>query len=171
MARILQINSLSLMIVAAYFHWNSKMIEIDQNERLHILLVEHSSERSHLIRQMLDDGQIGYRLHRVADLMEALAYLREDMPYFNAPRPDFVILGQSHMYICCCELLAEVRRKARFAGLKTIGIRDSWWQRLHPDKPVSFSCCNLERVKAERLPETIKKLEGGSLGNLLRNYG
>lgn len=147
------------------------MVEIDKNERLHILLVEHSSERSEIIKQMLDDAGIECRLHRVADLMEALAYLRSDMPYFNAPRPDFVILGQSQEHICCCELLAEVRRNARFAGLQTLGIKDSWWQRLPPNKaPVPFACCDVDRVKVTRLGETVREKEAGSMRNLLRTY-
>lgn len=147
------------------------MVDIDKNERLHVLLVEHSSERSDMVKKSLEDAAIDCRIHRVADLMEALAYLREDMPYFNAPRPDFVILGQSQEHICCCELLAEVRRNPRFAGLQTVGIKDSWWQRLPPGRaPVPFTCCDLDRVKVERLGSSISELEGGSLRNLLRSY-
>ena len=152
-------------------HWNSVMVDIDKNERLQILLVEHASERSDLIRQSLDDAGVDCRLHRVADLMEALAYLREDMPYFNAPRPDFVILGQSQEHICCCELLSEVRRNTRFAGLQALGVKDSWWQRLPPNKaPLPFACCDIERVKVGSLGDAIHEMESGSLRNLLRTY-
>ena len=148
------------------------MVEIDKNERLHVLLVEHSSERSELVKTSLESSGLDCRMHRVADLMEALAYLREDMPYFNAPRPDFVILGQSQEHICCCELLAEVRRNPRFAGLQTVGVKDSWWQRLPPGKaPIPFACCELERVKVSRLGESVRELEGGSLRSLLQTYG
>lgn len=148
------------------------MVEIDKNERLHVLLVEHSSERSELVKTSLESSGLDFRMHRVADLMEALAYLREDMPYFNAPRPDFVILGQSQEHICCCELLAEVRRNPRFAGLQTVGVKDSWWQRLPPGKaPIPFACCELERVKVSRLGESVRELEGGSLRSLLQTYG
>lgn len=147
------------------------MVDIDKNERLHILLVEHCSERSSLIKQILDDADVECRLHRVADLMEALAYLREDMPYFNAPRPDFVILGQSQEHICCCELLLEVRRNPRFAGLQTLGVKDGWWQRLPPNKaPVPFACCDIERVTVARLGETVRDMEPASMRNLLQTY-
>ncbi|MGI9232084.1 MAG: hypothetical protein ACR2RD_00500 [Woeseiaceae bacterium] len=147
------------------------MAQTDTNERLHVLLVEHSSERSGLVMKSFDDARIDYRLHRVADLMEAIAYLREDMPYFNAPQPDFVILGPSQEHICCCELLAEVRRNPRYAGLQTLGVRDSWWQRLPPNKsPIPFACCDLDRVKISRLGEKIRELEGGSLRSLLQSY-
>ncbi len=148
-----------------------EMVDIDENERLHVLLVEHSSERSGLVKKSLDKAGIDCRMHRVADLMEAMAYLREDMPYFNAPRPDFVILGQSQEHICCCELLREVRRNPRFAGLQAIGVKDSWWQRLPPKKaPIPFACCDLERVRIEKLAETLKTLEAGSLRRLLHAY-
>ena len=148
------------------------MVEIDKNERLHVLLVEHSSERSELVKTSLESSGLDCRMHRVADLMEALAYLREDMPYFNAPRPDFVILGQSQEHICCCELLAEVSRNPRFAGLQTVGVKDSWWQRLPPGKaPIPFACCDVERVKVSRLGESVRELEGGSLRSLLQTYG
>lgn len=147
------------------------MVDIDKNERLHFLLVEHSSERSELVKKSLEEAEIDCRMHRVADVMEAIAYLREDMPYFNAPRPDFVILGQSQEHICCCELLSEVRQNPRFAGLQTVGIKDSWWQRLPPGKaPIPFACCDLERVKVARLGAAIKELEPGSLRSLLQSY-
>jgi hypothetical protein len=147
------------------------MVDIDKNEPLHILLVEHSAERSELVKTSLDDAGVECRMHRVADLMEAIAYLREDMPYFNAPRPDFVVLGQSQEHICCCELLAEIGKNRRFAGVQTIGVRDSWWQRLPPGKaPMPFTCCELDRVKVARLGDTIKELEPGSLRSLLQSY-
>lgn len=148
------------------------MVDIDVNDRLHILLIEQESERSDLVKKALDEADVDYRLHRVADLVEAMAYLREDMPYFNAPRPDFVILGQSQEHVCCCELLAEVRRNSRFAGLQTIGVKDPWWQRLPAGKaPIPYACCNLERVAMSRLSETIKEREAHSLRNLLATYG
>ena len=147
------------------------MVDIDKNEPLHILLVEHSAERSELVKQSLQDAGIECRMHRVADLMEAIAYLREDMPYFNAPRPDFVILGQSQEHICCCELLAEVQNNRRFAAVQTIGIKDSWWQRLPSGKaPIPFACCDINRVKIAQLGTTIVELEPGSLRNLLQSY-
>lgn len=147
------------------------MVEIDTNEHLHILLIENDSERSDLVKQALEDAQIDCRLHRVADLVEAMAYLREDMPYFNAPRPDFVILGQSQEHTCCCDLLTEVRSKPRFAGLQVIGLKDPWWQHLPPNNaPVPFACCTLKRTKIARLADTVKELEAGCLRNLLQTH-
>lgn len=147
------------------------MVDIDKNEPLHVLLVEHSAERSELVKESLKDSGVECRMHRVADLMEAIAYLREDMPYFNAPRPDFVILGQSQEQLCCCELLAEVHQKRRLAGLQVVGVKDSWWQRLPPGKaPMPFTCCELDRVKVTQLGDTIKELEPGSLRSLLQAY-
>lgn len=147
------------------------MVEIDRNESLRLLLVEHSSKRSDQIKQTLDDARLKYRLHRVADQIEALAYLRADMPYFSAPRPDFVILGQSQEHVCCCQLLAEVRCHPRFAGLQVVGVKDAWWQRLPPNTaPVPFACCDIDRVKGGRVGETIRELESGSLRNLLKTY-
>ena len=147
------------------------MVDIDKNEPLHILLVEHSAERSELVKQSLQDAGVECRMHRVADLMEAIAYLHEDMPYFNAPRPDFVILGQSQEHICCCELLAEVQKNRRFAAVQTIGIKDSWWHRLPAGKaPMPFTCCDIDRVKVAQLGTTIVELEPGSLRSLLQSY-
>lgn len=148
------------------------MVEIDKYERLHVLLVEHAAERSDLIRKSLDDAGTDCRVHRVADLIEAMAYLREDTPYFNAPRPDFVILGHSQEHICCCELLNEVRRNSRFAAVQLVGVKDSWWHRLPPGSaPMPFACCDIQRVKVGQLGETVKELEEGSLRNLLSTYG
>lgn len=171
LACFLQLRTVSAASLPPTVYRYGLMVEIDKNERLHILLVEHSSEHSDVLKKLLDEAGVDSRIHRVANLVEAMAYLREDAPYFNAPRPDFVILGQSQEHVCCCELLAEVRRNPRFAALQAVGVRDSWWQRLPPNKaPVPFACCDLDRVKVARLPETIKHLEGGSLRSLLRTY-
>ena len=148
------------------------MVDIDKNEPQHILLVEHSAERSELVKQSLLNAGVECRMHRVADLMEAIAYLREDMPYFNAPRPDFVILGQSQEHICCCELLTEVQKIRRLAGVQTVSIKDTWWQRLPAGKaPIPFTCCDIDRVRASQLGDKIRELEPGSLRNLLHSSG
>lgn len=141
-------------------------------EKVHVLLVEDSSKRSNRVNSALRDSGIACQIHRVANLIEAMAYLRADMPYLNAPRPDFVILGPSQEHCCCCELLSEVRGNPSFAGLQTVGVRESSpHHEAVGEAPIPFACCDLDRVSVDRLGNAIREPAASAVQSLPRSYG
>ena len=59
---------------------------------INILLVEDNPGDAVLTREALAEGKVLCNLATVADGVEALAYLRRQGPYGDAPRPDLILL-------------------------------------------------------------------------------
>jgi chemotaxis family two-component system response regulator Rcp1 len=57
-----------------------------------ILLVEDSPADVELTRQALADGKVANRVHVVGDGEAALAFVRRQQPFPEAPRPDLILL-------------------------------------------------------------------------------
>ena len=172
LARFLQTQKAFADVLTAVMDWIVAMATAGRIEKVHILLVEDSSKRSNRVTSALRDSGIACQIHRVANLIEAMAYLRADMPYLNAPRPDFVILGASQEHSCCCELLSEVRGNPRFARLKTVGVRDSSsHHEAVGEAPIPFTCCDLDRVTVDRIGNSIQEPVGSALESLTSSYG
>ncbi len=59
---------------------------------IEVLLVEDNPGDVRLTREALKDGKVRNNLTVVTDGVEALAYLRKEGQYSNAPRPDVILL-------------------------------------------------------------------------------
>ncbi len=59
---------------------------------IQILLVEDSETDVDLLREVMEDSRIHNHLSVVRDGVEAMAYLRRQGQYADAPRPDLVLL-------------------------------------------------------------------------------
>ncbi len=59
---------------------------------IEILLVEDNPGDVRLTREALKDGKVQNRLHVVVDGVEAMAFLRREGKYSDAPRPDVMLL-------------------------------------------------------------------------------
>jgi CheY-like chemotaxis protein len=57
-----------------------------------LLLVEDSDTDAELTERALRKGKLRNTLHRVRDGVEAMAFLRNEGEYANAPRPDMILL-------------------------------------------------------------------------------
>lgn len=57
-----------------------------------ILLVEDNPGDVRLTREALKEGKIRNHLHVAFDGVEAVAFLRQEGPYRDAPRPDIILL-------------------------------------------------------------------------------
>ena len=64
----------------------------DHREPLHILLVEDNPADVRLIQENLKDIPLRTQLSVVEDGEKALAFLRRQGSYTDAPRPDFILL-------------------------------------------------------------------------------
>jgi two-component system, chemotaxis family, response regulator Rcp1 len=79
-------------------------------ERVEILLVEDHPGDVRLTREVLREQKVGNELHVVADGLEALAFLRREGPYAEAPRPDLVLLDLDLSRKNGREVLEEMKR-------------------------------------------------------------
>lgn len=74
-----------------------------------ILLVEDSPSDADLTEEALSDGKVLNKLHWVEDGVEALAFLRRQEKYVNAPRPDLILLDLNLPKKDGREVLAEIK--------------------------------------------------------------
>ena len=90
-----------------------------------ILLVEDSPTDAELTRVALLEGKIDNTLHRVKDGAEALAFLRREGTYNQAPRPDLILLDLNLPKISGLEVLREIRSDANLKALVVVVLTTS----------------------------------------------
>ena len=74
-----------------------------------ILLVEDSPTDALLTKRALGEAKLINRLHIVEDGVEAIAFLRKQDPYANAPRPHLILLDLNLPKKDGREVLAEIK--------------------------------------------------------------
>jgi len=74
-----------------------------------ILLVEDSPSDADLTVEALGDGKVLNNLHWVEDGVEALAFLRRQGKYSDAPRPDLILLDLNLPKKDGRQVLAEIK--------------------------------------------------------------
>jgi CheY-like chemotaxis protein len=81
----------------------------EQVELIDVLLVEDDAGDVLLIEEAFADNKVRNRLHTVPDGVEALAFLRREGQYADAPKPDLVLLDLNLPRKDGREVLAEVK--------------------------------------------------------------
>jgi len=74
-----------------------------------ILLIEDSLPDIRLTERALKHGQLSYNVSIVRDGLEALAFLRRQNSYADAPRPDLILLDLGLPKKSGTEVLAEIK--------------------------------------------------------------
>ena len=129
-------------------------VEID------VLLVEDDPADVLLIEEAFADNKVRNRLHRVADGVEALQFLRREGAYADAPRPDLVLLDLNLPRKDGREVLAEVKADDSLRQIPVVVLTTSKAEedvlrsyRLHANayvtKPVDF----------ERFIEVVRQID------------
>ena len=90
-----------------------------------ILLVEDDPADVELTRETLADAKVVTRLHVVGDGLEALAFLRREAQYADAPRPDLVLLDLNLPRMDGRTFLAEIRLDDRFKSIPIVVLTTS----------------------------------------------
>ena len=85
------------------------MNEQQSNRPAEILLVEDNPGDVELTREGLADAKVTNRLHVVSDGIEAIAFLRRQGPYADAPRPDLILLDLNLPKKDGRQVLAEIK--------------------------------------------------------------
>jgi CheY-like chemotaxis protein len=76
---------------------------------LEILLVEDNPGDVRLTMEAFKEGKISNHLSVVSDGVEAMAFLRQEAPYANAPRPDLILLDLNLPKKDGRDVLAEIK--------------------------------------------------------------
>ena len=89
----------------------------DAGKRIVVLLVEDSPGDVRLTKEAFREANRDIQLHVVSDGVEALAFLRREGDYADAPRPTLILLDLNLPRMDGREVLARIKADA---GLKTI---------------------------------------------------
>ncbi|OHB61093.1 MAG: response regulator [Planctomycetes bacterium GWF2_42_9] len=84
-------------------------MDINTARPVEILLIDDSPSDTDLTVEAFKNGRIANRLFSVADSVEAMAYLRQQGEYKNAPRPDLIMLDLNLPKKDGRQLLAELK--------------------------------------------------------------
>ena len=119
---------------------------------LEILLVEDNPADVRMTREALLAVGVGHRLHVVEDGEAALAFMRRDAGFGEAPRPDLVLLDLSLPRMSGHEVLAAMRRLKLEAHVPVVVLTGSPHER---DLAESFA---LEADEHIRKPPSLGQL-------------
>ncbi len=85
------------------------MHDINIGQPVEILMVEDNPGDVRLTQEALKRGKVYNKLHIVKDGAAALAYLRKENQYAEAPRPDLILLDLNLPKKSGHEVLAEIK--------------------------------------------------------------
>jgi two-component system response regulator len=90
-----------------------------------ILLVEDSPTDALLAKEALDSSKVCNHLHHVVDGVEALAFVRREGRYADAPRPDLILLDLNLPRKDGREVLREIKGDAHLQTIPVVVLTTS----------------------------------------------
>jgi chemotaxis family two-component system response regulator Rcp1 len=97
----------------------------DDGMTIDVLLVEDSPGDVRLTQEAFRDSGKPVRLHLASDGIEAMAFLRREGTYSNAPRPDLILLDLNLPKMDGREVLALIKKDASLKVIPTIVLTTS----------------------------------------------
>lgn len=92
---------------------------------IEILLVEDNPGDVRLTKEALKEGKVANEINVAADGVEALAFLRREGKYENAPKPDLILLDLNLPKKNGREVLAEIKMDARLKCVPVVVLTSS----------------------------------------------
>jgi two-component system, chemotaxis family, response regulator Rcp1 len=90
-----------------------------------ILLVEDNEGDARLAKEALKDGKISNELHHVKDGIEAMAFLKREGEFKDAPRPDVILLDLNMPRMDGREVLEEISKIPQLIHIPVIVLTTS----------------------------------------------
>lgn len=95
------------------------------NRPIEILLVEDNAGDARLTQEALKEGKVRNNLHIARDGVEAMAFLRREGTYGDAPRPDLVLLDLNLPRKDGREVLQDMKGDPRFRLIPVVVLTTS----------------------------------------------
>ncbi len=122
---------------------------VDPARPLNVLLVEDDPGDVLIAREAMAAGQLSTTLEVVTDGREAMAYLRRENGFADAPRPDLILLDLNLPRMSGHEVLAEVKSDPALRRIPVVVLTTSQTHEdivksydlhasVHVSKPVDF---------------------------------
>lgn len=92
---------------------------------IRVLLVEDNPGDADLTKETLEEGKLLIELTIVIDGTQALAYLMQQPPFDNVPRPDVMLLDLNLPKMSGIEVLAEMKKHAELRSIPVVVLTSS----------------------------------------------
>jgi chemotaxis family two-component system response regulator Rcp1 len=126
-----------------------------------ILMVEDNPADVRLTREAFKEGRIQNSLHVVKDGVEALAFLRNEGPYGDAPKPDLILLDLNLPRKDGREVLADVKNDPELRRIPVVILTTS---RSEADVLRSYdlhaNCYVTKPVDLNQFLDVVRSVEG-----------
>jgi CheY-like chemotaxis protein len=93
---------------------------VEQRTPIDVLLVEDSPGDVRLTREAFREANESVHLHVAVDGVEAMAFLRREGVYVDAPRPDFILLDLNLPRMDGREVLAHIKADVDLRTIPTV---------------------------------------------------
>lgn len=90
-----------------------------------ILLVDDNPGDARLTAEALKDGEVESRLYTAKDGVEAIDFLRRKGKYFDAPRPDLILLDLNMPRMNGRQVLAEIKEDCALKDIPVVVLTGS----------------------------------------------
>jgi chemotaxis family two-component system response regulator Rcp1 len=135
-------------------------IQEESYRPIELLLVEDNPGDVRLTQEALREGKVRNHLNVVADGVEALAFLRREGQYANAPQPDLILLDLNLPKKSGREVLAEIKEDP---ALKRIPVVILTVSKAEEDVLKSYNlhanCYITKPVDLDQFLEVVKSIE------------
>jgi len=101
------------------------MHDVIPTRLIEILLVEDNPGDARLTQEALKEGKIRNRLHHAKDGVEAIAFLKHEGAYKDAPLPDLMLLDLNLPRKDGRQVLAEMKQDPRFCLIPVVVLTTS----------------------------------------------
>lgn len=132
----------------------------DREGVLRLLLVDDDEGDVFMMSELMQEMSLPIELQTVENGLQAMAYLRREAPYDQAPRPDLVLLDLNMPRMDGRQVLTEVRSDPELRGIPILVLTTST---ARPDIQTCYETgCNAYLVKpfgVDGLTEMVSQLE------------
>ncbi|MDE2228270.1 MAG: response regulator [Alphaproteobacteria bacterium] len=136
------------------------MPETSNGRPIEILLVEDNPGDARLTREALREGKIRNNLNHVRDGVEALAFLKREGEYANAPMPDLVLLDLNLPRKDGREVLAEMKQDLRLRVIPVVVLTTSEAENdIVRSYQLHANCYITKPVGLEQFIEIVREIE------------
>ncbi len=138
------------------------MKEIDKGacRPIEILMVEDNPGDVRLTVEALKEGKVRNNFHTVEDGVEALAFLRREGRYAEAPRPDLVLLDLNLPKMNGREVLAEIKEDPELRRIPVVILTVSQAEQdIVKSYNLHANCYITKPVDLDQFLEVVKSIE------------
>lgn len=132
----------------------------NRGESIEILLVEDDPGDAQRTTDALRSGRVRNRITHVEDGVEAMAYLRREGEYENAPRPDLILLDLHMPRMNGQEVLAEVKEDLDLRRIPVVMMTASAQEKdILAAYNLHVNCYVTKPVDLEQFLDAVKSIE------------